>query len=277
MIHLITIVSISLLAARASPDFTTLITVRVPEYGRVQGSLHNVPVYDRSSDRRSIALAMFLGVPYAEPPLGALRFVAPRPLPPDADGQRLVRALHFPPACSQRLDRAFDGIRGECLQASEVKQAQRARIVASALGIRRWLSERVKGRKHVTSSCVRSIGIDMWNPRARLDEDCLYLSIWSPATDALHVNNTPSSTCARPLAGLRAVLVWVHGGGYETGASSSDMYEGSALAAAGDVLVLSVQYRLGALGFLYLGVASALCASCEFMSLNLRHLQRGNE
>ena len=84
----------------------------------MQGSLHNVPVNGRHTDRRSIALATFLGVPYAQPPLGALRFVAPLPLAPDADGQRLVRALHFPPACPQRLDRAFDGIRGECLQSS---------------------------------------------------------------------------------------------------------------------------------------------------------------
>ena len=166
----------------------------------------------------------------------------------------------------------------------------------SALGFRRWLSERLNGPQHLISSCVRSVGVDMWNPRARLDEDCLYLSIWSPATEALHVNtptttittNSPSSTisssspsCARPSADLRAVLVWVHGGGYETGASSSDVYEGSALAAAGDVLVLSVQYRLGALGFLYLGVASVLRASCAsafgYLSLNLRDCQRENE
>ena len=113
MFHLLTI--IGLFSAHASSEATTrLVTVPVPEYGLVQGSLHTV----RRSAAGPIALATFLGVPYAQPPLGALRFVAPRPLATDADGQRLVRALHFPPACPQRLDRAFDGIRGECLQST---------------------------------------------------------------------------------------------------------------------------------------------------------------
>lgn len=107
----------------------------------------------------------------------------------------------------------------------------------------------------------------MWNPRARLDEDCLYVSIWSPAIEALHLDvaggsstsssssssSRSSSSCTAPASARRAVLVWVHGGGYETGGSSVDVYDGSALAAAGDVLVVSVQYRLGALGFLYVG------------------------
>lgn len=107
----------------------------------------------------------------------------------------------------------------------------------------------------------------MWNPRARLDEDCLYVSIWSPAIEALHLDvaggsstsssssssSRSSSSCTAPASARRAVLVWVHGGGYETGGSSVDVYDGSALAAAGNVLVVSVQYRLGALGFLYVG------------------------
>ena len=71
-------------------------------------------------------------------------------------------------------------------------------------------------------------------------EDCLTLNVWTPAPDA---------------AG-RPVMVWLHGGAYVSGAGSLDWYDGSALAARGDLVVVSVNYRLGALGFLRLaGVA----------------------
>ncbi|MFI9825067.1 carboxylesterase/lipase family protein [Streptomyces sp. NPDC052013] len=63
-------------------------------------------------------------------------------------------------------------------------------------------------------------------------EDCLYLNVW-----------TPARTSGRPLP----VLVWLHGGGNAYGAGSD--YDGAALAARG-VVVLTVNYRLGALGFL---------------------------
>ncbi|MDC0770872.1 carboxylesterase/lipase family protein [Streptomyces sp. HD] len=63
-------------------------------------------------------------------------------------------------------------------------------------------------------------------------EDCLYLNVW-----------TPARTIGRPLP----VLVWLHGGGNAYGAGSD--YDGSALAARG-VVVVTVNYRLGALGFL---------------------------
>ncbi|MGW1956978.1 carboxylesterase/lipase family protein [Streptomyces sp. NPDC001920] len=63
-------------------------------------------------------------------------------------------------------------------------------------------------------------------------EDCLYLNVW-----------TPARTGGRPLP----VLVWLHGGGNAFGAGSD--YDGSALAARG-LVVVTVNYRLGALGFL---------------------------
>ncbi|ADU50751.1 Carboxylesterase type B [Thermaerobacter marianensis DSM 12885] len=67
------------------------------------------------------------------------------------------------------------------------------------------------------------------------DEDCLYLNIWSPSPD-----------------GRRPVMVWIHGGAYLTGAGSIPWYDGTALAREGDVVVVTLNYRLGALGFLYL-------------------------
>jgi para-nitrobenzyl esterase len=66
------------------------------------------------------------------------------------------------------------------------------------------------------------------------DEDCLSLNIWTPA-DA--VQKAP-------------VIVWIHGGGFISGAGSLPWYDGSNLAARHGVVVVGVNYRLGALGFL---------------------------
>jgi para-nitrobenzyl esterase len=65
-------------------------------------------------------------------------------------------------------------------------------------------------------------------------EDCLHLSIWTPAPDASR----------------RPVLVWVHPGGFTSGSAGRVLYRGQRLAADGDVVVVNVNYRLGALGFL---------------------------
>ncbi|MDB5432205.1 MAG: carboxylesterase family protein [Caulobacter sp.] len=67
-----------------------------------------------------------------------------------------------------------------------------------------------------------------------LSEDCLYLNIWTPA--------------ARKGAGL-PVIVWIHGGGYANGSASMPLYWGDRLARRG-VVVVTVAYRLGPLGFL---------------------------
>uniref|UniRef100_A0A671U2J3 Carboxylesterase type B domain-containing protein n=1 Tax=Sparus aurata TaxID=8175 RepID=A0A671U2J3_SPAAU len=70
-----------------------------------------------------------------------------------------------------------------------------------------------------------------------ISEDCLYLNIYTPA------NRAPNAKLP--------VMVWIHGGGLSMGSASS--YNGSALAAYQDVVVVLIQYRLGALGFLSTG------------------------
>ncbi len=69
----------------------------------------------------------------------------------------------------------------------------------------------------------------------RYDEDCLRLNVWSPGCDQ---------------AG-RPVLVWIHGGGFLTGSGSIPWYDGAHLAAR-DAVVVTVNYRLGVLGYLHL-------------------------
>ncbi len=70
----------------------------------------------------------------------------------------------------------------------------------------------------------------------RTSEDCLFLNVWAPS------NATAGQ--AKP------VLVWVHGGAYIFGAGSQPLYDGRALAASGDVVVVTLNYRMGAFGFL---------------------------
>ncbi len=73
---------------------------------------------------------------------------------------------------------------------------------------------------------------DFNNPQG---EDCLTLTVWTPATDGAR----------------RPVLLWLHGGAFVSGAGSLDWYSGATLAAEGDVVVVHANYRLGALGWLH--------------------------
>lgn len=64
-------------------------------------------------------------------------------------------------------------------------------------------------------------------------EDCLYLNVWQPAG-----------------ADKLPVMVWIHGGGFVLGSGSQDLYDGTNLAVMGDVIVVTINYRLGPFGFL---------------------------
>lgn len=68
-------------------------------------------------------------------------------------------------------------------------------------------------------------------------EDCLVLNIWTPATDRAK----------------RPVMVYFHGGGFRTGSGSTPSSDGTHLALTEDVVVVSLNHRLGPLGYLYLG------------------------
>ena len=65
-------------------------------------------------------------------------------------------------------------------------------------------------------------------------EDCLTLNVWTPACDG----------------GRRPVMVFVHGGAWVIGSGSERSYDGSSLARRGDVVVVTINYRLGPFGFL---------------------------
>ncbi len=123
-------------------------------------------------------VAAFKGIPYAAPPVGALRWRSPQPVKPWT-GPRAATA--YGNDCMQFLDP------GE----------------AAPPGM----------------------------PPA---EDCLFVNVWRPAQ-------------ATPQAKL-PVVVWLHGGGFVNGGTSTPIYDGSAIAAQG-VVVVSPNYRLGRFGF----------------------------
>jgi len=121
---------------------------------------------------------IFLGIPYAAPPLCPLRWKPPQPPTPWKD----------------------------------VKET-------TALGFRCWQVDLFKGIVYLDPG---------------MNEDCLTLNVWAPA--AKDATKLP-------------VMVWIHGGGFQDGASSDASMDGSSLARHG-VIVVSMNYRLGILGFL---------------------------
>jgi len=67
-------------------------------------------------------------------------------------------------------------------------------------------------------------------------EDCLALNVWTPGTDGAK----------------RPVMFWLHGGGFQFGSGSQPFYDGENLARRGNVVTITINHRLGSLGFLHL-------------------------
>jgi para-nitrobenzyl esterase len=69
-----------------------------------------------------------------------------------------------------------------------------------------------------------------------VSEDCLYLNVWTPGVDNAR----------------RAVMVYIHGGGYNSLSANDDLYDGVRLCQRGDVVVVTLNHRLNSFGYLYL-------------------------
>jgi para-nitrobenzyl esterase len=150
------------------------------QYGPVEGRSIEAP---KASKASSIPVAAYKGLPYAVPPVGALRWQPPQP-PRAWTGVK--DAGKSPPGCMQPTGRQMLP----------------------------WTEE------------FRHVG--------NVSEDCLYLNVW---------------TAAREQHDRLPVLVWIHGGAYTEGSVSVPLYDGAALARKG-LVVVTINYRLGALGFL---------------------------
>ncbi len=84
-------------------------------------------------------------------------------------------------------------------------------------------------------SCPQKPSILAGGEVGAMSEDCLTLNIWRPRK-----------------SGQFPVMVWIHGGGFINGSGTLDLYDGAALAGLKDVVVVTINYRLGALGFMSL-------------------------
>lgn len=120
----------------------------------------------------------FKGIPYAAPPIGSLRWVAPQPVPTWIGTRDATRFGH------------------DCAQIPDPMEAAPQGSTSPS-------------------------------------EDCLYLNLWAPA------KHSPEK---------HAVIIWIHGGGFVNGGSSSSVYDGSSIAKHGVVFV-SFNFRLGRFGF----------------------------
>jgi para-nitrobenzyl esterase len=118
---------------------------------------------------------------------------------------------------------------------------------APPVGARRWqLPEREEswdGIRNATKFSAQSaqspfaLNQIMGGPAPTISEDSLYLNVWTPACDDAR----------------RPVMVWIHGGAFIWGAGDTPWYDGTNFALHGDVVVVTINYRLGPFGFLHLG------------------------
>ncbi|XP_046551328.1 acetylcholinesterase-like isoform X2 [Haliotis rubra] len=105
-----------------------------------------------------------------------------------------------------------------------------------------WTPE-VKEARSMKPSCLQAVepspGMPWRAIPSTFSEDCLYINVWAPA----------NVTTSRKLT----TMVWIYGGAYLTGSINMPLHHGQYLAAENNVIVMSMNYRLGAHGFLYLG------------------------
>lgn len=125
----------------------------------------------------------YLGIRFAAPPVGALRWRAPQPV---SGWSGLKPAQTFGHSCWQAV---------------------------SPQGFGPWTHEYVV--------------------QGDISEDCLFLNVWAPAN----------------AHGKLPVLVWIHGGGFNSGSGAIPIYDGRVLAARG-IVVVTINYRVGVFGFL---------------------------
>lgn len=107
------------------------------------------------------------------------------------------------------------------------------------------LEDRWDGVKDATSygaACPQNI-LDSTAARPKTSEDCLFLNVYAPRS--------------LTASGNRSVMVWIHGGGFEVGYGSDEEFSFSEMVMEGDIVLVTLNYRLGALGFFALDHAAA--------------------
>ncbi|XP_069500518.1 neuroligin-2 isoform X1 [Ambystoma mexicanum] len=166
-------------------------------------------------------VVQYLGVPYATPPVGVRRFQPPEA---PASWTEVRNATQFAPVCPQNIHGMLPGI---------------------MLPI--WFTDNLE----VVAGYVLN-----------QSEDCLYLNVYVPTEDGPFPkkhedpgSNVPPRDEDIRDSGKKPVMLFIHGGSYMEG--TGNMFDGSVLAAYGNVIVVTMNYRLGVLGFMSTGDQSA--------------------
>ncbi len=146
----------------------------------------------------------FLGVPYAAPPVGRLRFQAPQPHPGWTEP---LDCLSYPDRCPV-IDK-WGGLYPEGETEAERRYAEIKKVDVG--------------------------NMDLLH-RGNYSEDCLRLSLWTPALGVETAQGRP-------------VLVWVHGGGFHSGCGDADWHDGTNMAKKHDAVLLTFNHRINIFGF----------------------------
>jgi para-nitrobenzyl esterase len=168
-------------AAFAAPVKPTPAPVVKVESGQLRGELHGTA-------------AVFSGIPYAAPPVGALRWREPQPVA------------------------AWKGVR----DATKLSGA----CVQNPAGLESFFAPMIASYGATDPSQHAAFAVSS-------SEDCLYLNIWAPQW---------------PVKSALPVMVWLHGGSNRVGSGTESSYNGASMASRG-VIVVTVNYRLGVMGF----------------------------
>ncbi|XP_055486208.1 neuroligin-1-like [Leucoraja erinacea] len=166
-------------------------------------------------------VVQYLGVPFATPPVGERRFQPPEA---PASWQHVRNATHFAPVCPQNIH----GMLPEVM-------------------LPVWFLSNLD---------------DVATYIQDQSEDCLYLNIYVPTENGPLTKKPDDNGAFRGVededirdSGPKPVMMFVHGGSYMEG--TGNMFEGSVLASYGNVIVVTINYRLGVLGFLSTGDMAA--------------------
>ncbi|CAD1468671.1 unnamed protein product, partial [Heterotrigona itama] len=180
----------------------------------------------------------WFGIPYAQKPLAS--YISWNSLP---RGREIFRG--------GETERRSEGENRKGVDGSGDQRRDTICCVVGALRFRHPRpAERWPGILNATTlpnSCVQILdtvfgdfaGATMWNPNTPLSEDCLYVNVVAP----------------RPRPTNAAVMVWIFGGGFYSGSATLDVYDHKTLVSEENVILVSMQYRVASLGFLYFGTS----------------------
>ncbi|XP_014783286.1 cholinesterase 2 [Octopus bimaculoides] len=149
--------------------------------GKIKGSTISV---------QNVDLDVFLGIPFAKPPVGNLRFRRPEPI---ERWSGIKDTKQHVAACVQPENKKYDHLEGS----------------------------------------------EIWKIKTNISEDCLYLNIWAPTESRKSRSNLTT-------------MIWIYGGSFVSGSTTVELYNGKWIAASQNIIVASMNYRVGPFGFLSL-------------------------